>query len=653
MAYSTGTSTTLNDLYDSLVSFAQGCGWTLHDTVTARDKVLTSNGSDGKRDMVYRLTLDSEANCPVKAVSDYAKYFPSISVRGYHNWNAATHTGSNEYGWVGPMLHCSSYRASVEPDVIMRPKYDSTSANIKAEVDWFSTNYDWHSGWDGHRLMVDTISVTNTTKLRIQDVPFKNDYLSAADLGGALQVGGSCLVFDAATDKTYVYQVIATATDADTFQKYDVELDTWTRVANIPWADTPARSFCLWDGADYLYVFPAAQTFFRYTISTGVWLGLASASAARAWAGTGDDDAIYVPNSVTGLGQDVIYCTMAANTVLNRYDVTNNAWRGAGAGALVSPTSVLAGARLMWDRKQYCVYVDTAVQDAYYVCDLTAGPGAFSNMGVLSWEAIGAPSFFGVVLRDNLASVLKGNSSNDMTFHFVGDADQIVAAVKFTVASGDRWYWIYMGKYETVQRSDVMTVTAAATSGTRTTVAVDDSSLFFAGDYVQLFDPTTGNIELTTIYDVPDATSFRASSLVYNYTSGSRVGPDVNQTCLAGDTYFAGVPFGPQGYRTDTWHDHYQVQPALIDADTKARTNPSPRGPYIPIPLSIYSNTANLVNYETIGSLLKVGALEIGTYPKAQSGDILRLANKNYLLFKPATHMIHAEQHGILMGPLE
>jgi hypothetical protein len=106
MASTTGTATGAAAVLDALVTFFTSNGWIVFDTLVAHDDVVLKSVGTGKQVAMFaRLTISGSVNNPFKNTPYHqAKCVPGIILRGYSTWSTGSHTGTGEYGMMGPVL---------------------------------------------------------------------------------------------------------------------------------------------------------------------------------------------------------------------------------------------------------------------------------------------------------------------------------------------------------------------------------------------------------------------------------------------------------------------------------------------------------------------------------------------------------------------
>lgn len=688
MAYTTGTVSTLNDLYDAIVAFIENNGWVSVENITTRDEIWKSTGTDGKKSLVYRLTASSEAAYPVLAPQRPEKFFPSIIVRGYQRW--ASGVGYREFGQVGPRYIYGDAGSGYTSDAYWQfagdPQIDSVPVSGEQQVLWTS-KYDGSPNdgtltnaaqlfYDGVRHTVAHHRVNGaTTPVKVCDL-FLGQF---SNYDGAVAsnhyVNGPVIVQNATTGNTEVYHLANTATQAQQFWKADLDGRGMTSLAG-PWATSPDGAVLVWNGADYIYALRGngSGDFSRYTISTDTWSAMTAIGANRAANfDLNPCNAVYVPNSVTGIGQDVIYVPILnSGTTIYRYDVTDNAWRSTGGtGALTCPFTITARTGIQWDGRKHLYVWDANTATTYYTSDLTSAPGTFTQNVTIGADQTTA-SWSGQALQNGYAGVLRGSNTVTYTYWLFGDEDSISLVTKV----GTKYFWTTFGAYHSRYRSGTMLTTNSETAGSHVTVEVDTSAQYAAGERVFIYDPGAAVSEWTFIVDVPDATSVVLGSLANNYGAGSIIGVDPAQQGIAGVSGFVSCLFDGVGYRTKPNAGLYYAHPVDYDLWThvenageegEAFVYGNPRQYLQACEMSIYnpesaygggyllatSETARLPTLETLGSLKGVYALPAVGAPGPQAGNIIETGNGRYLVIGvpyPMDRM--AKKYMLAFGPV-
>lgn len=595
MAISTGTATGAAAVLDAIVAFLTANGWTVFDTLIAsNDVVLMSAGTTGKAVMYARLTINTSTNNPFKNTPYHmAKCVPGLMLRGYSTWSTGTHTGTGEYGMMGPILkrndavntHDAFYR--VDPMTSMLNGYDlqhllhgttvqksGTAAIIGGR---YSVQLD--GNWSGL-----------SQRFAFIDLITGEFWLSSAvGVGTYMCVCLPTAVYDSASDKWFLYicPSVTAGNQADAFWKYDIEADTWTRLAASPWnlAQNQGGGLCLWDGADYIYVVPTGATggtaFYRYSISGNSWTSLGVLPATRAAytlnsavsTATNTQNAIYVPAAVSGLSSDVIYMVLEATvTTLYCYNITTGLWNDSAHGTPnltmpFTPTATIP-VGIVWDYQRYAYFwCGTALtQSAVYRLDLTNTAGGFGSGSLIlpayntSWE--------GCSMLHHPVGHLHIHPSNLSTYWLFGDAESFQVCVKGGFST-THYYWMHFGRALTRHRSALMTSTAGVSAGTNVSIPVDSSAAYAANDTILLFDQANNQTELATIYAVPDDTHIQAT-IAHNYASGSLIGTDPWQSCITGGQGWCVAATDPKGYKSDYQTAHYWLLPVAIPLVTEA-----------------------------------------------------------------------------------
>lgn len=660
MAYSTGTAASLTDLFNQLVTFMTANGWTLHDSVSSTDKVLKSNGLDGKLDMYYRLTTSDDTNYPYKNAACAYKVFKYLTVRGYANWNATTHVGIGEYGYALPTITFN--------------KNNNVGYTIRAEDGPFplpATIMQWPVNgpmciWDGRRKFLWSSTDFNSVTPWHTDHRGNRQPFSWMGINQHYNVNQPALVHDYANDKDWLYFVPSTTTLADQFWRYDVENASWAKMPQPSWANNgsgSSASACVSDGGDYIYAMRAGNTthFAKYQISTNTWSNLADLpingrqdSVDMGAGNMAGSRMYYASAAMTGLSEDVIYAICeynpyngAANKYY-RYDVTSNTWRDVGSGGMALQTGFSA-----WINGDHQKYIYVGSQNNLtniYRGDITSQPNpSFIDIG--SHDTLGSGSWRSCQITRTLIGKVRAHNSLVNKYYFIGDADGVTVVSRiFTSGSFSHNYWMQIGKIATSYQSDIMTTTGSVSAGPRQTISVDSSANYYAGQNVQLYDPSTGTTELINIYDVPNGTSIRAS-VMNSYTTGSRIGADPCQYGIYSDHGLASMPNTVKGYRVDKESDWYWCEPSETRDRLLTRT-PSIRNQYMPCPMEVF-NHHSISKKEARGTLRNIYAIGKIAYPGPVDESIIKVKNKNYLAFNTTeADRITDSQYMVVVGPI-
>lgn len=669
MASTSGTATGAPALLAAINSFMTGsASWTLHDTViAANDLVFKSAGTNNKNTMYMRLTINTSANNPYKDPIHNTKVLPGIIVRGYHRWDNATHIGANEYGIMGPIL-TSFGEGSTYNGQFFHTRIDSSSgaAIQNFDVTYQMKQYTTNTTTTAYRRFMDyvgsrwTLGVAATSALpTVTDLITGEVFTGTTTLtGGTLGQCKGCHAYDATTDKWFFYVLPTNSSvQADSHLRYDLEADTWVRMASVPWAVNQTQtSWMLWDGTDTIYIVVgnATTNFYKYSISGNTYTSLAVTPVALG-ASTSISGAIYVPTTVTGFSADVIYLLGAtAGTTLYCYNITSNTWNNTGGGTpnLTVPQAIDSSCGLVWDHTKYAYFFKRNSLTTLYRMDLTATGSGWNVSGSSFDLANNSPCTSTVI--NHPAAFIRCTAASSCNYWIVGDADSIVVVTKLPISSG-RYYWSTYGKIQTRRRSNVATSTGSASAGTNVSIAVDSSTGYLAGDYINIFDPSNATQENCTIYAIPDATHIQVT-IANNYTSGSFLAADPFQTIITGDTGFASAPIGPSGYKKDFEIDYYLFKPSM-DALSFATTSMDGMGYIEPIEgVLVHHNqtaTSQAHRYGIYGTPLKVYLQPQSSYPGPQSEDILSINGQTYQYFsQQSMQRMSTQRYGIVIGPL-
>lgn len=682
MAYSSGIVLSMNEFYDSLISFMTGSGWSLYDNIPisgSRDKVLFSSGSSGKLNMYYRISTN-QFGSPYKDPGDTHVKIPHVFIRGYHNWNATTHSGSGEHGEFGPLILAGEQWSSSNL-VFMYPfeRGDGTLAQPQNYTGYLlqTGRFDfvgYSTSLTGATLRIGGVLAYHDGRRRIWRgtstglicLDFVTGETRSFDAGAGttnFHFNVPAVVKDPNTDREYIYCL---AWNTTTFMRFDVENLSWGYVTSAPAANGGTQ--LTWDGGDNIYMHTNnnSTTFYKYTISSNTWTALAVSPVSfsvRAFnASHTPCHAVYVPASVTGLGEDVIYMMPTGGTTIYRYDVTSNAWRSTtGTGALTAQTTIAQTSLLYWDRKKY-LYQQFA-SGPIYRSDLSVSPNSFSYLGALD---TGARTHQGAIAMNFMTSKVRCNNVIPMKYFFRGDLDSlsVVCRIGSNPGSG-RYNWAYMGQIDSSYRSDIMNVTSPVSPGVRVNVVVDSNSGFVSGDSVLFANWSGSHFERTSIFDMSGSTGFYCN-LTSSFPAGTKVGIDPSQTILTGDTGIGTAAVSSAGYRADLESDWYYVWPES-DYVAMQKNTPTARGAYLPARVKVYNNETFSVyatstpgsrvntKAETLGYLKNVYAIQQGSYPNPQNEDIINIGGAQYMFFNPHNNVLsptNSDRRGILIGPI-
>lgn len=673
--YATGIVTSLNGLYDGLSTFMGTCGWSLTDTVTTRDKVFSSTGSDGAVNLVFRLMSSAEAGNPFsKNVNNPHNIFPWIFAMGYNTWNSGSHSGTQGYGQVGPWLTGSATASGFAADSLHILRYNVASPPIVTALDApllgrtrriktadCYENPPWV--FDGRRKFYSYNGVA-TTQVGWCDLSHGE---SNSGSGGVVSTsignsGGYVLVHDKATDKDFVYLLWPTSATATQWQRYDIEANTWATLAAPIWSTSAGitGSACVWDGLDTIYALEGAGTtnFGKYSISGNTWTTLTATPVARSSSFNTSSTAtpggiVYCPAALTGLSEDVIYAFLAVSTtVIYRYDVTSNAWRStSGTGALTAQSAVGPQSFLLKTNTRLLFSSPNTTPGTLWRADLTQAGSIDStwvSFGV--WQSA-LRIYSGITIVDHIPAKVRAHASFNTTYWFLGDADSVTVVTKVEAANS-HYYWMTFGRFNGSNRTEIMTTTATASGpAAHLTIAVDDSSKYSAGETVLIWDPATGTVENSTIFQIVDGTHIKMS-LIHSYGIGSRVGIDPTQWGAGGNGFFM-CPTDPMGNNSDNEPAQY-VMECLPDSNATARSSPGRRGLYQPVPISIFNTDSTTAKYETRGFVRNTFCLSTGSYPSIQAEETVKIAGHDYIFFPDTeTSRYTVDTRGILIGPID
>ena len=230
----------------------------------------------------------------------------------------------------------------------------------------------------------------------------------------------------------------------------------------------------------------------------------------------------------------------------------------------------------------------------------------------------------------------------------MGDADKIITVTNV----GQNYSWSYFGKFDTLLRTNVMTVVAATTAGTMLNVNVDSTLGYKSGEPVIFFDKSSGAVEKTSIIDVLTSRTF-TTNLKRSFPIGSWVGIDPSPIVLTSDICLGVVSTDTLGI-DQTQNSTYAIMPA-ITGSVFTKSVPSPRGGYVAWPLFLTNPSQTTATAETRGTLRGVYAIRSGSFPALQSaGTRVDIGDDRYLIFTPTDGRFLSQNSSfnILLGPI-
>lgn len=678
LAYRTGSVNGLNALWDALDAFltassgSNGCGWTKVETVATRDAIYKTNGLDGKINGVYRVMASTAAANPFKVAYNPHVKFPWIMAMGYSAWTVGTPgTGIKPYGQVGPVMMGTRGGGTIAADSMTMHRYNAPVVPITTPatmnevfVDGRTRKSKANESYEGLALCFDgrrKFWGTNTltpTQVAWQDLVHGETNVGTGGILTSNQATPWVLVHDAVNDKDVAYGLNQTTTIAQQWVKFDMETKTYTTLAQPSWAtaSAPTGAALVWDGNDTIYAHHGNSTteFAKYSISGNSWTNLTASPVARASnfapGSSGNmNNAIYIPNSISGIGEDVIYIALAASgTVIYRYDVTANAWRStSGTGALTAQSAIVSSFFLVFDGKDKIIHgFPNAGATNWYQSTVTT-PNTWTNLG--NPQSTNR-AYASLNIINHVPAKVRSHATLDTYYWFLGDADAAVVVTKVMTPT-PHYYWMYIGRFSSSNRTAIMTSTGGVSAGGRVSIPVDDSSAYSAGERIILFDPTTANSEVQNIFDVPDATHITVN-LNQNYTTGTRIGLDPAQWCTAGNGVVM-CPTDARGYNTDNEPCQMVLEPTIPPEGTD-RSTPGAWGLFQPNPFTLFNPDINSSKYGNRGFTKYIGTLSGGVFPRPQSEEIIKINKKSWIYFEDTeTKSYSKDMRGLVIGPID
>lgn len=635
---------------------------------TGRIATLTDNGSTGTLgliDIVGRFqndeivsdaaggsaTVNGKLRFPTwKDPTNSHNAFDWILVRGYTRWDAASHTGVNEFGRWGPWIGFTPGTTTGSWSYARRDMINDPSSTKFWEVGatFPTTSSGSLTAWDQHRFMF-SAPVSNQFYLY--------DFASNSRITGGtnnysygpfnLESAPGPLVGDKAADASLLYSWQDTSTAASAIKRWNSTTDSWESISSIAgFLGTQPDDVCpgAWDGEDHIYFVGSynQSAAAKYQISTNTWTALASPPSSSSSLGDPFNGtcAIYLPvGSVSGINEDIILFNRRPGTSLDRYNVGSNTW-----STVTLPEALNDSSSLVWDSEDNKLYYSVHNSAHGYVADLNTGL-SFSRSVQLK------PSAYSVhhkaVMFDHYVSKLRVRGEDSIQYKIVGDADTIT--IVSTLSSG-RSYWVQFGLSDSQYGSDVASLSAGVTPDAVVTVSVDDTSFMEAGQNLMILNPETGDAELISVLSVASSTTF-TSVFKKSYPVGSRVFVDGANTVVTGDSWQAAYAYDAGGVRSDKIGSTYKIAP-ITSNDVMSRSSPSIRGRVQLWSYLVFANVENLKTFENRSKLRNVYA--IGDSADAPNvGDIITDKDGNqYVVVNSEFNRLSADVRRMVIGPI-
>lgn len=647
LTYQTGTVIGSAALLSAAVTFlTTNCGATVVDTLSTNDKVLKLTGTDGRQKFL-RLTITSDVGNPVKYGKE--RWRDGLISRLYTSWDAVAHTGTMRTGRFGPFLGVSS---SSNPLNILRLPDNDVYPSLSAGYFNAATLTGRIGGLIGTRI----IYSVSASVITFTDITTGESWAAAACPDGAITANQHAYVVTP-DGKEHLYVIGANSAH---LYRYDIDTNTWTQLADAPWAAAASGGFCVFDGNDTLYAARGSATtsFAKYTISTNTWTALTALPVARSSSYTNQTMAAYVPASASGLANDqIIFAANINVTTLHRYDVTAGTFT-----TITTPVNVGTNngyiESFAFDDSKFIHFAVNLTASAY-VLDVTtlAAPSVIASPYVVT--SLSGPT--GIEVFRQLTGIVFCDPSANYTYHLLGNTESLTIA---TVENG-RSHWSYAGVYDSFKGGALMTTTGTVAAGFQASIPVNSSSGFTVGETLDFANADGTNWELVTISSIPDGTHIVANT-TKSHATGAFIGRDLLGVTVTGSSGLASTPRDGQGYQTDYVSASWHCRPAF---GSQQLNNTAPGGDkyFQEIPLLISGPPLGLANTNltlgagsmnaNLGTLQNVYAFGVsGSAPPATGQTVIGTDGKSYIALRPNSEYPYssgtAGNHGVVIGPI-
>lgn len=564
-------------------------------------------------------------------------WFENLIIEGYLYWDSGTHAGTGKMrGWANesgraPLLFSPGADAATD-------FYFYVDAASTAQKQWYwadtaqtpriggDPNHDGYYGgkvsFDGRKWWRSPDAGSYSATFRHFDLPTFQGH--AISFTGGFDVAGShsppVVIGDRQTGKHRVFKMHNTGVQTSNWKELDLVTGVWSNAGTTVFGSASClRSAVVWDGADRIYGTEGnnqsgANSFGYYEISTGTWTSsLAGLPLGRNTSMRDSEVAVYIPSGrqsglVSGVNEDLIYMPLGTGvtTALRFYRVTSDTWH-----TLVLPVAwVLGQSNIEYDGKRYLYYTpqtnSAGLRTNLYRWDLVAnGPGSgvagtdqplWSTLVDWKNNDLDNGQRTSTLALNHAVSKVPLLPASEQTYFCSGDADSIKLVLKHPSGSDGRYFWCYFGRIDNsgFQKTQVMTTTLATVPGAPTTVTVDDTSDYTAGEQVLFFDPSDGKTAKAQIISVPSATTFTAT-VSATFTIGTLVGVDPNPWCIASDLWQASANLDRNGHESDRMGNIYWLWPGSYGQhhmssgrSIRPRTSPSVRDRFQVYPYQLW-----------------------------------------------------------------
>lgn len=662
MVFYTGTANNSQDLWDIIDGYITSTpGWSLHATISSKDKVYRSEGSSGNERIYARMSTGRTDKHRIGSILKHSSmgdgYTNSLAFNIYQYFSDTNLDGYNELGVFGPEVFF--YRGSGTSQV-WAGDWQNSNADPQGVFYWdrlpdgsytFSadhnnTNSAYHT-FDGKRY----IYSTSDSLLQKYDIVEGGSTTLASSPAG--RVMGTTYVVNSSTGTEHLYGGTSSATSGQQFVRYNIQSNNWQYVANPPWNTSTDSRSSAWDGYNTLYVGRGGNLnqFAYYNIPNDTWAW----GPPFPWTTQYGSVLIYVPaNAENGLPQDALYVTRGLNTsnFARLYINANGTPSGSWTALASAPNEFWAGTDGFYAGGDY-IFVTHGADNSdgqRTVSKYKISTSTWSNVNIntVPFSQFGGGG--GFIFSNHQTYVPASDEGSQTEFWYFADEDHIIIVTK---DSNGVYDYIYLGIIDSYYSRLSASLTTSASSGSGVIVAVDDASIFSAGQKVMISDMSDGAgafteqvgtdlvsrkfypAEMTQI-DKISGNNLTLANLKNSYPIGARIGVDPQPVGLTGyrsnriqmlnhvNINLSGASSGlvPQIYKYN----------CPVSAEITAQSAEEDRTEqYMLWPL-VVSNSRDFAGEEVRGQMKGVYIVDGGG--TAEAGDLVTFLGENYLLFQ-------------------
>jgi hypothetical protein len=671
--YQAGTFTHEVDLWKKITDLMLSAGWTVQATIAdGYDKVFTSTGEDGYA--INYLRVAARKQDEYRENFGYSQRLDSDGYSGFVNFFAyqffpttgtSSADGYSEIGRMGPILYVIDQdsvgdirRINLITSTAASPRVTDHSANIGFWPDRDAMDQAFNSGgarFDGSKFIYFQHDLGQLRRYNVSTgtTTFIQQPINRFIANGFTQLKS--------TDRYYLLGLTNNGTAG--FQSILFEFnfnDVLTSskfIADPPWASSShAPRIVGYDRYFYAVRGASSTNFARYDILTNTWTSLTSTNLPNVYSGA---SMVFVTRQQTGLSKHRIYLLTGNSTNSLRYinveddgSILDASWTIA-TGA---PFSSLSGSQpgFEWDGYDGIFYnpgEGGSTLNEFYRYNISTGTWTLVDSNFMPQDINDVCT---LQLHNGLQSRVRAeNNKPGQKYWLFVDKDRIITITKD--ASGFYTY-CYAGAIESYYDITTKAITTSSVSaGAGVVIPVNNTSRFTIGEKVQIqgvaptdffthvgLDNRTRKFIRTehfTISAINAGVSITATSLNGNYSAGSRIASDIQNTILTVEgTRWAQALNKPNTTNSfasgDQAEQMYLVQPAVSTTQTALTDLNDRTGQFILWPFVVSSE--NLTNYsgkEVRGQLKGVFVAGSGT---GASEDVIEINGQQYIMFSIA-----------------